>query len=637
MLRAWKAPVLGILALLCLSPIQTAWAEKITLTNGDVVEGQIISQSERTVTIKTATQTLALPRARIQSIDQGAPGSAQLLQATEALRKGDLKGARACCEQAASAGAAPAQIDPIRLQIQKREAEMELARYSELIKQARESAAKGQDSEALQQITELLKTLPAESSARKEIISIICDFHLSRVAEHRDKVRNELAIQELNRVIELDPNRPMAYAELGEIYTMSSGTWPDAITSYDTALRLAGTTFDDQKKASISWEVGEILRQQSKWKDAIDRYLIAHQIYPSVNPRLVDQLVEVTRRYAEDAQGRDNSGALATVDKTLAIRETPELLLLRGNLLRRLLRYDESNASFEKVAAKNPRTRNLFYSMAQNHLSKGDLLAARDLLLREVELFQNNYDALCELGDLALNRDDYEQAEDYYGKAVAIDADKPRASLGLGKAYRQRGELPKARSSVQEVLARLPDNREANLEMGKIYRDENNLDEASRFFTQVLDLIEKADVKDQDDLKALKADALIARGELALLTTGPGTASIDFRKALDVLPDYSQAFYSIGMAYRKKFASSKRIEDLKTAEENLLKARELAKQNPQFALEIGILYQQQLAQADSANEKDYLAKAVTNYRDYIQLGGANAPQVETWIKEIEAK
>ena len=126
----------------------------------------------------------------------------------------------------------------------------------------------------------------------------------------------------------------------------------------------------------------------------------------------------------------------------------------------------------------------------------------------------------------------------------------------------------------------------------------------------------------------------VARGEISLLTAGPGTANKDFRRALEVLPDYGQAYYSIGLAYRRKFTASKQLQDLKTAEKNLLRSRELAPQNPQFALQLGILYSQDLAQTDTENQREYLRKAIENWEDYIKLGGANTGQVRRWIEEI---
>ena len=423
-------------------------AEKITLTSGDIVEGQIIEQNDRTVTVKTINQTLALPRSRVKSIEAGVPGSNFILQANDALKRNDYRAARDFINQAKEAGARPQDTDPITQLLDKRQAEIELAKYADLLKAARSAAARGEESEAIKQVEQLMKTLPEESPARAEIISILCDFHLKRVAEHRDKVRNELAIQELNTVISLDPKRATSFVELADIYSQASITWNDALKNYDMALALNDAKLSDQEKAHIFWQKGEILRQQSKMVDAAEAYQSAYKLNPSVSSRIVDAITDVSRRAAEPLLGSDNHKALEIVDKALAVRETADLLMLKGNLLRRLQRYDESNAAFQRVVEKNPRTRNLYYNMAQNYMSKGEILSARDMLMKETELFPTNYEAVCELGDYALQRDDYEGAEGYYFKGVEIDPDLPRASIGLGRAYRQKGELQKAREAV---------------------------------------------------------------------------------------------------------------------------------------------------------------------------------------------
>ncbi|HNM46800.1 MAG TPA: hypothetical protein PKH51_07255, partial [Candidatus Sumerlaeota bacterium] len=102
-------------------------AEKITLTSGDIVEGQIIEQNDRTVTVKTINQTLALPRSRVKSIEAGVPGSNFILQANDALKRNDYRAARDFINQAKEAGARPQDTDPITQLLDKRQAEIELA------------------------------------------------------------------------------------------------------------------------------------------------------------------------------------------------------------------------------------------------------------------------------------------------------------------------------------------------------------------------------------------------------------------------------------------------------------------------------------------------------------------------------
>lgn len=348
---------------------------------------------------------------------------------------------------------------------------------------------------------------------------------------------------------------------------------------------------------------------------------------------MVDRYHESAMRHIRAIEYRQPDAALKLIEECLAARRNSEMLETKGLILQRLDRIEEFDVAFEALLALEPRRRNLHYHLAQNRFRVGEILQGREMLTQEVTLHPRNYDALVQLGEYALQRDDYNEAQSFFLQARSVDPDLPRAALGLGRALRMQEKLPEAREAVLAVLARLPEDREANLEMGRIYLAENELEQAKEFFSQVLNLIDKASFEEREELKQLRADALIARGEINLLTAGPGTANMDFNQALEVLPGYGQAYYSIGRAYRRKFTSSKNTNDLKEAETNLLRARELQPENPQFALELGILYGEELAQIDAEKEKEYIRKAVDNWRAYIDLGGANAAQVRSWIEQ----
>ncbi len=612
-------------------PLQGA---TVTLTNGDVLEGEIVQRNSSGIQIKSIGATLTIPAPRIRSIEEGGPGSVQLHQAAGAIAVGDIDKARQFLEEARKAGAPEADLAESEKAIERRRAEDELKQYTALINEARAAIKQGQDSPALAQLRTLLSKMPEDNPARPEIAGIVCDFHLAIAASYRDRMDSKRAVDELRKAIALDPKRAQPYIDMADLYKTSSGTWDQAIINYLKAQEVLGEGITPALNARIHWELGEIFRQRVLWRDASINYRLAHLDDPAVNPRLVERLQEAFWHFGTELQATEPDVALLVVEEGLSVRMNADLLQLKGTVLAKLKRNDDAIAALTQLAALEPKRRDTHFQIAQCHFGLGQLLQGREMLLREVEVNPRNYDALCQLGDFAIQRDDYEAAADFYTRAQALDRDKPRASLGLGKTYRAQKKLAEARIAVDEVLSRLPEDREANLEMGRIYRDEDNLEEAREFFTEVLRLIENAPSADQAGLVRLGADALIARGEIALLTAGPGTANIDFRKAIDVLPDYGQAFFSIGRAYRKKYAASKAVEDLKEAETNLQKARTLEPENAQFALELGILYAEELAQVDKANEKEYNQKAVENWNAYIELGGANAPQVKAWLAEM---
>lgn len=618
----------------CLAFLTEAHAAKITLHGGEVIEGQVIERTQTSVTIKTMSKMLTLPMSRVESIDEGGPGAAQLYEASEALRRGDLDAARSHCAAAIREGAPDEEVKPLLLEIDRRRSAAELQRYSELLAEARAASARGEeDPEAMGKLRALLDTMDQDNPARQEIISIICDYHLANAARLRDRVQNNRAEEELRAVIALDPTRANAYLDLADLYRSSSATWSQAIDNYVKALEHGKSSFDDRTRARIYYDMAEIYRQRNEWNLAQQNYAAALDASGSKEGRVVDRYHDCALRYIRTIEYRQPEAALRLLDDCLAIRRNSDMLETKGLILQRMGLIADSDKAFEELLALEPRRRDLHYHIAQNRFREGEILQGRELLTKEVDLHPRNYDALVQLGEYALQRDDYDAAQSFFLQARAIDPDLPRAALGLGRALRMQEKLPEAREAVQAVLARLPEDREANLEMGRIYLAENELEQAKEFFSEVLSLIDKASFEEREELKQLRADALIARGEINLLTAGPGTANMDFNQALEVLPDYGQAFYSIGRAYRRKFTSSKNANDLKEAETNLLKARDLQPENPQFALELGILYGEELAQIEAEKEQEYTRKAIENWRAYIELGGANAAQVRSWIEQ----
>lgn len=611
-----------------------ASGSQVVLTNGEIIEGEIVEQNEANVTIRTLSNTLRISRSRIQEINADLPGSSQFFHAREELRKGNLDQAKSLAEEALEAGADEQLVMEFLEQIRQRQAKEELARHRSLLVEARQSAERGERSEAIAEVRRVLAEMDEDNPARKEFIEILVSYHLTRANEFRDKVRNEQALQELKAILELDPTQAKPYLELADIYKSSSATWQQAVEHYHRALQLGEGQLTPREMTRAYWELGELNRQQYKWREAATYYREAYLRDPAFDLRLTDRVMDAMRNYAQELLSTNKKQALSVAEEGLKIRDDEELRMLKGRLLQQLGRHAESTETFQSLLDLHPKKRMANYHIAQNFLAEGDLLSAREYLQREIEIYPGNYDALALLGDLALQREDYEAAQRFFSQARSIDPDIPRASLGLGRTYRQQKQLPEARQMVLEVLARLPEDREATLEMGKILVDEKNLDEARRYFTSVLDLIEKANPEDKENLQILKADALIARGEIGLLTAGPGTANVDFQKALEAVPNYAHAYYSIGQAYREKYASSKRVDDLVTAEENLLRARELRPNDHRYALAMGILYAQDLAPTDPEREQEYRAKATEHWRDYIELGGPMSGQVRDWIREI---
>lgn len=612
-------------------------ADQVVLTNGNVIEGEIESQDARFVVIRTQGQQVRIPMARVAEINLSGPGEVELMRAREALQQDRLDDARSLVDQALEKGLPEEAAADVKEIILEREAERELARYRSLISEARQAAARGRSSEALVQLRELINDYDEDSLVRREMVEVLIEYHLNVASDLRDRVRDDEAIVQFQRVLELDPNRAMAYIEVADIFRRrnSPAAWPHAIRAYRRALEVGKDTLDERVITRVHWEMGDLFRQQVNWRDASIYYRLVHQVDPNFNYQLSDRLHMALSNFGRELRSEKNyNAALTVIEEALTIRQDVANNILRGEILTAMERYEESIEAYRTALGIAPRTRNANYQIAMNQLAMGELFAARESLEREVEVHPENYEALCDLGEDALNIGDLERAENFYTRARAVERPRPRATLGLARTKRLDEKLFEARGLVQEVLSYAEDNREANLEMGRILLEEGKESEARDYFTRVLTLIEEAPAEEQEALRELKADALIARGEIGLLTAGPGTANRDFRSALEVMPDYAEAYFSIGNAFRRKYNASKRIGDLREAEKNIIRARELAPENARFALELGILYGEVLAKEDTENARQHIENARSQWREYIELGGSNVAQVETWIANL---
>lgn len=612
-------------------------ADQVVLLNGNIIEGEIESQDSRFVVIRTQSNQVRIPMNRVAEINLSAPGEVELMRAREALRQDRLEDARRLIDIAHGKGLSEDSTREVLEQVIEREAEQELARYQELIQQAREAASQGRRSEALDKLRALIDQYEEDSPVRLEMIDVLVQYHLTVASSLRDRVRDDEAIVQFQRVLELDPSRARAHIEVADIYRRrnSPAAWPHAIRAYQQALAVGEDTLDRRAKTRIYWEMGELYRQQVNWRDASIYLRKVYQNDPNFNYQLVDRLYNALSSFGRELRNDgNNSSALRVIEEALEIRGDVANHLLRGEILTAMERYEDSIEAYQAALGLAPRTRNANYNIAMNQLELGEIFAARESLEREVEIHPENYRALCDLGDDALNLGDLERAEEFFTKARSVERSRARATLGLARTKRLAEELFEARNLVQEVLSYEVDNLEANLEMGRILMEEGEESEARDFFSKVLELIEDAPESEQEGLRELKADALIARGEIGLLTAGPGTANRDFRSALEVMPDYADAYFSIGNAFRRKYTATNRLPDLLEAERNMRRARELSPENARFALELGILYGEILVKEDEENASKHIESARTQWREYIDLGGSNVAQVERWIANL---
>lgn len=136
-------------------------------------------------------------------------------------------------------------------------------------------------------------------------------------------------------------------------------------------------------------------------------------------------------------------------------------------------------------------------------------------------------------GDRHREDGEYDQAEECYSKAMAVDERNVRAAFGLGMTYLAVGCTEKA-TSVFNTLSKLKrgitsGHKHLFNELGMALRRKNMLDEAVKYYQKALELAEN-----DENLFLNVARAYLEKGD-------PAKAAEYVKKSLAIKPDFPEA------------------------------------------------------------------------------------------------
>jgi tetratricopeptide (TPR) repeat protein len=407
-----------------------------------------------------------------------------------------------------------------------------------------------------------------------------------RVEEQSGK--NDDAIVELRKAIELDPQNAQAHAKLG-LALYEKGRLDEAIKVYRKAIELGPTD------AQVHNNLGNALRRQQNLAAAVTAYREAIRLQP-----------DYAAAYNNLGVALRGQGKLAEAEAAFrqAIDLQPDFASAYSNLgvaLREQGKLAEAVAAYHKAIDLQP-----------DHVRRASALQPDD-----AKAHYNLGNALRAQGKVA-------EAEAAFRAAIRLQQDFPEAHLNLGIALRQQGKLAEAVAAYREALRLKKDFPEAHSNLGNALARQGKLAEAVAAHREALRL-------DPNDAKA--------HSNLAELYRATGDSAKAFPlyvRALDLTkaargenhPDYAASLNNLAELYKHMGDSAKALPLLERARDITKKA--FGERHPAYAASLNNLGNALLAQGDKEEAVATLREAIRLKPDYAEahnnLGTALAEQ-----------
>ncbi|MCH9021827.1 MAG: tetratricopeptide repeat protein, partial [Planctomycetes bacterium] len=304
------------------------------------------------------------------------------------------------------------------------------------------------------------------------------DGHLLVGQIYLEQNRYSLAIKSLKRCLALDSENAQAQYHLGAVYE-SRKDLSQAYVHYDIASKL------EPFQESYLRAVLEIQISRGKIPQAIKRLhghielvrndvslcLIAGEMYTFLE--MHEKAVSMYQ-WAQSMSSRD-----------VKINESLAYSLLRAGrarealvLFERLLQENRSEGQQDK--------KTFFLAIGDCYMQIGDYRLARRSYEKVTQIDRFNPSAWARLAQVALAREDYEQAQGYAQRAQSLQKDYPDALMVFGYIAMEKLQYARARNLFRQVVKTQPHNGTAYCLLGKSLQYNGQASDAEDCYVKAL-------------------------------------------------------------------------------------------------------------------------------------------------------
>lgn len=245
-------------------------------------------------------------------------------------------------------------------------------------------------------------------------------------------------------------------------------------------------------------------------------------------------------------------------------------------MLRELLNGSGDNDSGEGASAENSSTRELsdgdradaLVSLSLIERARGRREAEEDLLVQALQADESNVQANTGIGEILLEKEQYNRAEQRFQKALETEDDNFVALQGLGNSYLRNGKSQDAISAFSRAIEVDPDYSYSYVDRSRAFVEQGYYDRAIADMTRAIDLDNQNgwnyldrgrmnarsgnfEAAEQDFSRAIQRIPGVFlnyayRGQVRAFLGEYEDAAADYEQALEIRPDYYPAYSYLG-------------------------------------------------------------------------------------------
>ena len=302
----------------------------------------------------------------------------------------------------------------------------------------------------------------AEETVRKSAPNIIL-FNL--IAAANSGLKNwDQAIENFNKVIEINPKDAMAYFNIGTIFSEKE-EFDIAIKNYQKCLAI------NPDHAEAHDNMGSALKAQGNLTAAVEQFTQAINLKPN--------FAQAHYNLGVALQEQENfSESIKSYEKACQIKPNYfKAYLGIGNTLKEQGKVGAAIDSYEQAIKIKPDYAEAYNNMGLALQDMGELDAAIDSCEQAIKIKPSYAEAYSNMGLALQDKGELDTAMDSYEQAIKIKPDFAEAYSNMGNALQGKGKLDAAIESYKQALKIKPDFAEAHHNLGFVLLNTGRLKE----------------------------------------------------------------------------------------------------------------------------------------------------------------